>query len=420
MDNPAINHYPKIQSRPSYLYAMVFDAFLIMLVSWGLYSVFGVFFSPLLVEFGWSRAMTAGAFSLSMILSGLLGVVMGGLADKYGPRVVVTFCGICLGAGYLLMSQVSAVWQLYLFYGVLIGAGVSGIWVPLLSFIARRFIRRRSLMTGIVSAGLGAGGLIAPPLLSWLISANDWRLSYIIQGSIILIVMVIGAQFLRREPDQESPSPIGQNAVKPERPKSEVGGFSLQAAMRTGQFWLIFIMFICLGFCGFTIMIHIVPHAIDLKMSPMGAATILSTLNGLTIVGNFFLGGFIGDKIGNRKIFIIGFILMTGTLVWQMFAGEEWALYVFSIFFGLAIGGMGTSESPLAARFFGLRSHGLIFGVLGLGYTIGSAIGPAIVGYIFDVTASYQLAFLVCAASSLIGLVLALSLKPIKKLGEAP
>jgi MFS family permease len=100
MVNPVLNHHPKIGPRLSYRYTVVIAAFLIMVVSWGLYSVFGVFFSPLLTEFGWTRAMTAGAFSLSMVISGVLGVAMGGLADRYGPRIVVTFCGIFLGLGY--------------------------------------------------------------------------------------------------------------------------------------------------------------------------------------------------------------------------------------------------------------------------------------------------------------------------------
>jgi MFS family permease len=415
MARSLLNRHPWIGSYFSYKYTVVVNAFLIMIVSWGLYSVFGVFFSPLLTEFGWTRAMTAGAFSLSMIISGILGVAMGGLADKYGPRLVVTFCGVFLGSGYILMSRVNALWQLYLFYGVIIGIGVSGIWVPLLSLVAKQFVKSRSLITGIVSSGLGIGGLVAPPLISRLIASNDWRLSYILQGSVILFVMLIGAQFLRQEPDNKDQLTYRQDERKEETIRPEISGFTLGEAIHTPQFWLILPIFLCLGFCGFTIMIHIVPHAIDLQVSPVSAATILATLNGLTVLGNFILGGFIGDKIGNRKIFIIGFILMSATLIWQMTAKEEWTLYVFSVLFGFALGGMGTSESPIIARVFGLRSHGLIFGVLGLGYTIGSSIGPVVIGYIYDSTESYKLAFLVCAISAIIGLVLALILKPTKR-----
>jgi MFS family permease len=417
MSSLSTNQNPGSNPRFTGRYIVVTASFLVMVVSWGLYSVFGVFFSPLLTEFGWTRAMTAGAFSLSMILSGVLGVAMGGLADKYGPRVVVTVCGLFLGAGYLLMSQVNTLWQLYLVYGVVIGIGVSGIWVPVLSLVARWFSSKRSLVTGIVSSGLGIGGLVAPPLLSRLIASNDWRLSYIIQGCLILVVMLIGAQFLQREPARSAPAAPDENVIRPEAHNPGLQGFTLKEALRTVQFWLMFIIFLCLGFCGFSIMIHLVPHAIDMKISPVSAANTLSALNGVTVLGNFLLGGFIGDKIGNRKIFIIGSILMSAALVWQVFTNGEWSLYLFSVVFGFALGGMGTSESPLIARIFGLRSHGLIFGVGGLGYTIGSSIGPVVVGFIFDSTGSYRIAFLVCAAAAIISLIASLLLKPTKRLG---
>jgi MFS family permease len=386
-------------------------------VSWGPYSVFGVFFNPLLTEFGWTRAMTSGAFSLSMVLQGVLGIVMGGLTDRFGPRIVVTLCGVLLGAGYLLMSQVSATWQLYLFYGVMIGVGVSGVWVPLLSTVARWFVKRRSLMTGIVVAGLGIGGFIAPPVISRLIEAYDWRLSYAMQGGVILLFMVIAAQFLRRDPAQMGQLPYGENIGKQTGLKSETSDFSFKEAVCTAQFWLFFIMLFCLGFSAFAVMVHIVPHAIELGISAVSAANILASLNGASVLGNFVLGGIIGDRIGNRKAFIIGFILMSAALFWLVPATEVWLLYLCAIFFGFSIGGMGTSESPLVARLFGLSSHGLIFGVAGLGFTGGAASGPLLSGYIFDLTHSYKVAFQVCAALAVVGLIVSAVLRPTKKMG---
>ena len=131
------NKQPKI----FYGYIVVAASFLIYMVMWGTYYTFGIFFKPFLVEFGWTRAMTSGAYSLSLILHGLLGIVAGKLTDRFGPRVVVTACGLLLGSGYLLMSQVSAIWQLYLFYGVIIGIGISGGFIPLVSTVARWFVK---------------------------------------------------------------------------------------------------------------------------------------------------------------------------------------------------------------------------------------------------------------------------------------
>ena len=392
---------------------MAVAAFCIMAAIWSTYLAFGVFFKPVITEFGWTRALTSGAFSLSMVMQGLLGIVMGGLNDRFGPRRVMTFCGFLLGLGYLLMSQISAVWQLYLFYGVIIGTGMSGSWIPLLSTVARWFVKRRTIMTGIVVTGSGIGGLVGPPVSNWLISTYNWRLSYIILGSAVLVIVVSAAQFLRRDPAKTRQVPYGENEGGEQKLEAGTQGFSLKGAVYTRQFWMASAMLFCFGFCLFSITVHIAPHATDLGISTASAVSILAAMGGLSIAGNVVLGG-VGDRIGNRQVFIVGFIIMSAALFWLVPAREMWMLYLFAVAMGFAHGGMGASESPLVAGLFGLKSHGLIFGVIGLGFAIGGAIGPFLSGSIFDATGSYQTAFLVCAGIGIVGLVLAVLLTRIK------
>jgi len=162
----------------------------------------------------------------------------------------------------------------------------------------------------------------------------------------------------------------------------------------------------------YAVMVHIVPHAIEIGISAARSANILATIGGLTIVGNVVLGS-AGDRIGNRQALIIGFILMSIALFWVVAATEVWMLYLFAIVFGLANGGLAPPWPPLVAELFGLRSHGLIYGAFSFGFTIGGAIGPLLAGYIFDITGSYQSAFLVCATLSIVGLIMLTFLKPI-------
>ena len=392
---------------------MAVAAFCIMAAIWSTYFAFGVFFKPVITEFGWTRALTSGAFSLSMVMQGLLGIVMGRLNDRFGPRRVMTFCGFLLGLGYLLMSQISAVWQLYLFYGVIIGTGMSGSWVPLLSTVARWFVKRRTIMTGIVVTGSGIGGLVGPPVSNWLISTYNWRLSYIILGSAVLVIVVSAAQFLRRDPAKTRQVPYGENEGGEQKLEAGTQGFSLKEAVYTRQFWMASAMLFCFGFCLFSITVHIAPHATDLGISTASAVSILAAMGGLSIAGNVVLGG-VGDRIGNRQVFIVGFIIMSAALFWLVPAREMWMLYLFAVAMGFAHGGMGASESPLVAGLFGLKSHGLIFGVIGMGFAIGGAIGSFLSGSIFDATGSYQTAFLVCAGIGIVGLVLAVLLTRIK------
>ena len=162
------------QNRDSgffYGYVIVGLVFCVMLVSWGIFLSFGVFFEPMLTEFGWTRAATSAAYSISIIVSGVLGIITGKLTDRFGPRLVMTGSGFLLGSGYLLMSQVSSIWQLYLFFGLIVGLGMSATFVPANSVITKWFVRRRGTMTGIVLAGNSVGILFIPHVFSWIISA---------------------------------------------------------------------------------------------------------------------------------------------------------------------------------------------------------------------------------------------------------
>ena len=125
--------------------------------------------------------------------------------------------------------------------------------------------------------------------------------------------------------------------------------------------------------------------------------------------------GHFADKIGNRRVMIIGFILLTISLIWLVTSRELWALYLFAGIFGYAYGGVGASESPLIAWLFGLKSHGLIFGISDFFFTLGASIGPVLAGYVFDITKSYQIAFALGAIVAAAGIALMLVIKPINQ-----
>ena len=313
------------------------------------------------------------------------------------------------------MSQINSIWQLYLFYGAIIGIGMGGAFVPLASTVARWFVKRRSMMTGIALSGLGAGNFIVPPVVSWLIYTYDWRSSYIIVGALVLVFVVLAAQFLKRNPGQIGQLPDGKNKVEEPALKSGFDGFSLKEAALTRQFWILFAMFFCVGFYLFVITVHIVPHAMDLGISAATAANILATVGGLSIVGRVVLG-MVADRIGNRPVYIIGFAMMSAaTFLLVPIRTEVWSLYLFAAIFGFASSGPGSLTSPLVAELFGMRSHGIIFGVIDIGFTIGGSLGPFVAAYIFDTMGSYQVSFLVCAAVSALGLILAALLRPTKR-----
>jgi len=401
----------KDQKGMFYGYIIVAIGVLIMIAFWTTYYSFGVFLNPVLKELGWSRAVISGAYSLSMIIQGIFGILIGGLNDRFGPRIVMTICGVFIGLGYILMAYITSVWHFYVFFGLFIGIGMTGAWIPLLSTIARWFVKRRNLMSGILVSGTGFGAFLAPLIANPLISAYNWRGAYIILGASVLIIIVIVSQFLRRDPARMGLVPYGANSFKERDPEVSTEGFSLRESFYTWQLWIFCGMLFCFGYCLFAVMVHIVPHAIDIGIPEMSAGGILSALGISAIVGRVLLGG-AAEKIGNKNIFIIGFLLFTAVLFWITPARELWMFFPFAMFFGLAHGGMGASESPTIASLFGLRLHGLIFGITGLGFALGAAAGPFLTGYIYDITESYRTAFLVCTAIAILGLIQSSILKP--------
>ena len=396
-----------------YGYVVVLSAFIIKMIMWGVMYSFGVFLKPLSAEFGWTSAAISGAYSLTVVLHGLLSILAGRLTDKFGPRMVMTVSGFLFGAGFLLMSQVSALWQLYLFCGVIVGIAMSAVYVPLVSTAARWFVKRRGLMTGFVVSGVGAGTIIMPPVANWLISAFGWSTSFFFIGIVALVSIILAAQFLRRDPTQVGQLPYGGGEARESSLQAESGGFSFGRAIRTRQFWIFYGVVLCFGFYIQSVMVHIVPHAIELGISAATAAIILSIVGGVSIAGRIMMGG-AGDRMSNKPAAVIAAILISVALFWLLGAREVWMLCLFAAVFGFGYGGFGTLFSPIVADLFGLGSHGMILGAVTTGGTIGGAIGPVLSGRIFDVSGSYNQAFLICAVIAVIGLVLVSVLKPIK------
>jgi MFS family permease len=404
--------------RPHLYYGYVVTGvgLVIQAIAWGIFQTFGIFLKPILADFGWSRAIVSGVHSFSLLLHGLLSIIAGGLNDRFGPRIVLTICASILGLGFLLMSQVNSLWQLYLFYGVLVGIGVSATDVVPLSIIARWFIRKRSIMSGFVKVGTGLGGLVVPVLASRLIDIHGWRDSFLILGTLPLLSIIPISQLLERDPGKMGQQPDGHEQVTNINSQILEPGLSFPKAIRSRQFWVICSTYLVIIFCGTTITVHIVPHATDIGFSVTNAALILSTYGGVGMIGRVLMG-YAGDKIGNKRALIISFLVAVPALVWLQFANELWMLYLFGAAYGFSHGGFFALISPTVAWLFGTRSQGVILGAVIFVGTIGGTIGPTLAGYTFDVTSSYQLFFLILVVFSSTGLLLAMFLRPISEGG---
>ena len=406
------------EPRVFYGYLMVALAFIIQAVLGGSLYTFSVFFEPLSTQFEWTRAVTSGAFSLYMILHGFLYIFTGKLNDRFGTRIVMTGCGLFMGVGYLLMSQISTVWHLYLFYGVIIAIGMSGGFVPMMSTLTRWFVnhKKRGLMLGIALAGGGFGTMVVPPLANWLISEYGWQMSYRIIGVMVLVVIITAAQFIRRAPGHTGQPQTGKETVGESGAVIPAPGLSLTQAVRTRQFWLISSAYFGFGLVLQAIMVHIVLHANGLGITAATAANIFIVIGALSIAGRIIMGS-VSDRLSNKIVLIICFSLMTASLGWLLVSDQAWMLFIFAVGFGFAYGGLVAVQSPIVADFFGMTSHGVILGVIVSIITLGAGIGPVMAGGIFDATGRYFPAFLITIAFAGAALIITLFLKPLTKGG---
>jgi len=296
---------------------------------------------------------------------------------------------------------------------VIVGIGTGSGNVSLLSTTARWFIKRLGMMSGIVKVGTGAGLFIMPLVATWLISSYGWRDSYVFLGIISMIGIVSVAQVLRRDPSQKGLKPYGAHEQGASSSYLVGEGLSLHEAMYTKQFWMFCAMYFIVWYFAMSMTLHIVPHALDIGVSAARAAGVLSTIGGVSILGRIVMGG-IGDRVGIRRALVICFLILIIALSWLQLVKELWALYLFAAIYGFPHGGFFALVSPLVAELFGTRSHGVIFGTVLFISQIGGAIGPAVTGYIFDITRSYQLAFLILLVAGVVGFMLSILLRPIR------
>ncbi|MFC2033505.1 MFS transporter [Chloroflexota bacterium] len=396
-----------------YGYVIVMAASITQLIAFGTYTTTGVFLNPIIDEFGWLRATMSGAYTLAYVIMGFSALLGGALCDRLGPRIIITVCAFSFGLGHLLLSQMDAIWQLYLF-NFLIGIGIGTIEVVPLATIARWFVRRRGAMTAIAKAGVGLGIALIPMMSSWIISVYGWRNAYVVLGALVLLVIIPTAQLFKRDPGKMNLLPDGEPQDNTNKLGLKEIGLTVRQALHTWQLWVLCIVYLTNAFSMQTIMIHIVPHAKNLGIANRQADSLISVVGAVSIAGRLVMG-FAGDKIGNRRAVTICLLVLVAGLIWIQFAQELWMLYLFVTLYGFNHGGIITVISPAVAELFGTRAQGSLLGiVVSIGITI-SALGPLLAGYIFDVTGGYNLAFLIMLVLVCIGLALSLILKPIKE-----
>lgn len=401
---------------------MVACAFLVLCVAYGIQFSFGVFMPYISSDTGWDRASLSLPYSFYVFVYSALGVLTGRLTDRLGPRIVLIIGGSLLGCGVMMMSQVHALWHLYIVLGVVAASGMSAAYVPCNATVVRWFRARRGLALSIASSGAAFGTFTFPPLATALIMAHGWRAAYVILGLLAIAVIVACAMFIVRDPEKIGLYPDGKRPLElpPGHPDAEVAfaqDWTFDEARRTRAFWLMAAIFTLTWLVVFMPMVHIVAFAVDLGISPFNAAMTISAIGFAGFTGRLSAGP-ISDRIG--RVPMLGMCLLFQALAFCGFTLSTGPrlLYPAAAVFGYSYGGITALFPALVGDFFGPVAVGSIVGFIFALAGSPAAFGPLIAGYIYNATKSYSAAFELSAAVNLLALMLVFLLKKPERVAE--
>lgn len=385
-------------------------AFSIVVLGYGMRYAFSVFYVYILQEFGWTRGNTAGAFSIALLVYGFSAPVIGYLVDRLGPRRVVPLGAIVLALGLGGLSRTTEIWHLYLFFGLLVGLGTAmagnASFIPVIS---NWFVRNRGTAMGIYFAGV-AGAPALAPLVEYVISWAGWRNAYLVLAALVLAVILPVVFFvIRTRPQDKGLLPDGDVAA--ERTNLPASGdsptdalivnrewvnteWTVLRAIKTRQFWGLFLCNFFIGLQVNTILVHQVAYVADIGFSQVLAASILGLVGFANMAGD--LCGFVSDRIGREWTYTIAMTFVAVAiyiLISINDATQPVMLYAYAILFGFFQGTSAPSIISAHADIFMGKNFGAINGIFLTGFGLGGAIGPYLAGRIFDVSQSYTIAF---------------------------
>jgi MFS family permease len=365
--------------------------FVTLVVTYGAWYSYAVFLVALLGEFGWSRSLVSGAFSLFVLVHGIFAPAVGALLRRVGPRAVISIGSIVMAAGLWVTAGTTAWWQLYLGFGGIAAVGMSmTAWVPSVVLISGWFPRRVATAIGIASAGIGVGIFGLVPLAQLLIDWWGWRWAYRLFAVLIVGWVVPATLLLIRDPLRADPASPDQPEVAPVIPPSRVY-WTLAAAARTWRFWGVAVVYFTGCFVTQMLMIHQVAYLVDHGVQALLAAWV-GGLAGLVSIPGKIGWGALADRKGRELVYAVAFgavIASIGLLVLSGWYPSSVLPYAYGVMIGLGYAVMAPVPSAVATDLYAGPSFSTIYGMLYTVMGLGLAAGTWSAGEIFDRTGSY-------------------------------
>ncbi len=379
---------------------------------------FGVLLPVITTEFGWSRAVVAGALASGIIAFGLPSPLYGVLVAKLGPRFTIILGNLLAGLGMAGVCLVQEIWHLYALYIIIgIGGGFGG-YISAATVANNWFIKKRSLALGAFVACAGLGGFVFPPLTTSLIAAIGWRMAWLVLAGIIMVIPVLigGVVLTRNRPEDMGQTPDGmpadafteiEVAESKEAADEKAGGWSIRQVMKGPTAWLIGGFSAANTFTMGTMVSHQIAYLQDIDFSPMTAATTMSFMSIFSIAGSLIFGA-LAMKLKVRYLSCVFFAIQLMGLVILLSSRELGLIYVYAAFQGMSNGALTAAMPTLVGIYYPRRRYSQVMGIVLPFQVCGNAVATIVAGAIYDATLTYTPAFITAAVFSLAGLIFVL------------
>ncbi|MEU9064766.1 MFS transporter [Streptomyces sp. NPDC048430] len=383
----------------------------------------GLLIEPLNEEFGWSRGEIGLAVSLDMALYGLTAPFAAALMDRFGIRRVVVVALSAVAAGALASYWMTAVWQLMLYWGLLVGLGTGSMAMAFSATVTNRwFVARRGLVTGILTAAGASGQLVFLPLCAWIVDRHGWQPATVTVGLAAFVVVPFVWLLMRDHPADVGLAPYGGAYVEKPGPVTGAATRAVRVlidAARTGPFWLLAGSFaICGASTNGLIRTYFVPSAHDHGMRITAAASLLAVIGVFDVIGTIF-SGWLTDRFDARRLLAVYYALRGISLLFLpvlMAPTVHPPMVFFIVFYGLDWVATVPPTVALCREQYGDDSA-IVFGWVLASHQVGAALVAFLGGVVRDVTGSYDLVWYaagaLCATAALMALV-------IRRKGTAP
>ena len=365
-----------MESRRAWV--VVWATFVCLAVIFGVSYSFAAFFENFAKEFAAQRADVSWIFGLCGLVYFVLGAGGGMLADRWGPRMVCMTGMVFIAMGLFLTSLAQSLATVYLSYGLLVGLGIAFVYTPSIACVQPWFNKRRGLASGIASAGVGAGTLVLPVVVSYLLIEVNWREALQMMSAGVLLIGLTAGFLLKRAPNLSG------------NKSGQLPGLTLSATLKTPSFKWLYMGTLLGAPVMFVPFAHISAAARDAGVPDAQAVGLVGLIGIGSLVGRFAIG-WLADLMGRIKTLMLMQGLMgLSYLVWAG-AQDPWMFAVFALWFGLSYGSIVSLLPAICMDLFGGRAVSAIIGTLYTGAALGNLLGPVLAGQVFDMTQSYAL-----------------------------